>query len=72
MMPSNHDTAELRILLTRIAQRWILFGRQSVGADVLWRLAAFSPKLTRDGGHLNRRGRKLAAISLIRTLGRLI
>lgn len=33
---------------------------------------ALSPALTRDGGHLNRRGRKLAAIALLRTLGRLI
>lgn len=33
---------------------------------------ALSPALTRDGGHLNQRGRKLAASSLVRTLGRLI
>lgn len=33
---------------------------------------ALAPALTHDGGHLNRRGRKLAAISLAGTLGRLL
>lgn len=33
---------------------------------------ALAAALTRDGGHLNRRGRKLAAISLAGTLGRLL
>lgn len=36
------------------------------------RTPALSSALTRDGGHLNRRGRRLAAIALVRTLGRLI
>lgn len=34
-------------------------------------IPALAPALTRDGGHLNRRGRKLAAIALTETLGRL-
>lgn len=32
---------------------------------------ALSSALTRDGGHLNRRGRRLAAIALVHTLGKL-
>lgn len=35
-------------------------------------IPSLSPSLTRDGGHLNRRGRKLAAIALAGTLGRLL
>lgn len=33
---------------------------------------SLSPALTQDGGHLNRRGRRLAAIALVHTLGRLL
>lgn len=33
---------------------------------------ALSSRLTCDGGHLNRRGRKLAAVALVRTLGQLL
>jgi hypothetical protein len=42
MMPSTHDTADLRALLARLAQRRIFFGHQSVGADVVGGLAALA------------------------------
>jgi len=42
MMPSTHDTADLRALLARVAQRRIFFGHQSVGADVVGGLAALA------------------------------
>jgi hypothetical protein len=44
-------------------------GRQSAPNDST---PALCRALTHDGGHLNRRGRKLAAIALVRTLGRLV
>lgn len=65
-------------LRTRHAESGQLYDLASVESNTISRdhgeggTPSLSPELTSDGGHLNQRGRKLAAIELVRTLGRLL